>query len=385
MKKKDNGPLLRFSCEIVTPFRRFLSGAGDLFSFYIIVALIFMLGIFPLTKATPSFKNSLAIQEKALENCRDIYIDGHLMYLDSSGEALSKEEIVTKYIKSKLELNDYVSENYSDMFYYFYLTYASNNLTVDDVELTYDDYYLKDTIFDLAHQEAPILWDAYYDGPVRLTSEAKAKIEQYMSGDRTLENTQYYKKISEFCQNNLVEAEKIVKNSDQYKTNYASVMKENLVLYYHITVSSTITYTVFFFLYYLLVPALFKDGQSFLKRVLRIKVVDRNNNGIQFKTLLVRSIMQYISYSFLTLFIPYLILGSTIFNLPMITIAGSTINLFIFAILTFVLTIASLIFTFVSKYNQTLVDKVMDTYCLDLNKDLPVEDLEENNKDGSSI
>lgn len=383
--KQKNAKQLKFSAEIVGPWRRILSALGDLFAFYIVSAFVFMLAIFPLVKALPSFRTSLVSQEKALEVCRDIYVDGHLMYLDSEGEALSKEEVITKYIKSKIPLEDYVGEEYSDMFYYFYLSYANENLTYKDVAYHYDESFLINDIFNIYNQEEPFLWDSTYSGPVRLTSEAKTKLEQYLNNDVTSENLKYYNKIIDFCKTNLVEAEKVAKNSDQYKKSYSIVIKENDVLFYHFTISASITYTVFFFLYFLLVPALLKDGQTLLKRVLQIKIVDRKNEPIKFKTLLLRSVMQYVSYSFLTLFIPYLILGTSIFNLPMITIAGVTINFFIFAILTFVLTIASLVITFCTEYNQSLIDKASDTYCLDMRNVFPIEEDKENSDSGSII
>ena len=382
-KTKEQEPL-NFQADIVRPRRRLLAALGDLFLFYIIVALIFMLGIYQITKSLPSFKSAHQTQEVHLQTCRNMYLDGHLMYLDEAGQALSSNSVVNKYIDDKLYKGDLDDKNqYVDPLYYFYVAYANNNLKKDDVVLTYDFNYVSNDIYQISSQNEPFLWDKDYVGPAKLTEEARNNILKYVNNDINAQNKAYYDKLVDFYKTAIVEAEKVLNQSDQYQESYVIVMKQNQIIYYHFTISAIVTYIVFYFLYFLLVPALFKNGQTFVDRILKISFVTREDKPIPFSTLLLRSLLQCLGYFFIPLFIPYLILGNATFSLPMITMMGFTIDLWLAAVVAILLCIASFIFNLATTYKQNIYDKIMDVYALDLRNMHPILDsLPEDKKDG---
>lgn len=280
-KTKEQEPL-NFQADIVRPRRRLLAALGDLFLFYIIVALIFMLGTYQITKSLHSFKSAHQTQEVHLQTCRNMYLDGHLMYLDEAGQALSSNSVVNKYIDDKLYKGDLDDKNqYVDPLYYFYVAYANNNLKKDDVVLTYDFNYVSNDIYQISSQNEPFLWDKDYVGPAKLTEEARNNILKYVNNDINAQNKAYYDKLVDFYKTAIVEAEKVLNQSDQYQESYVIVMKQNQIIYYHFTISAIVTYIVFYFLYFLLVPALFKNGQTFVDRILKISFVTREDKPIQ--------------------------------------------------------------------------------------------------------
>lgn len=371
----DNQPLI-FQADIVRPRRRLLAALGDLLLFYIIVASLYMLAIYPLTRNLPSFKGSYQNQEEHLEECRQMYLDSHLVYYDETGDVMKSDVLVHKYINDKVNKGDLDEEGkYIDSFYYFYLTYANNNLKKDGNVLTYSEDYLTNDIYAINNQSEPILWDVSYVGPAKLTEVARANINKYMNNDVTAENKSYYDKISSFYKNALVDAEKVLVNSDQYQDSYAVIMKENKILYYHFTISSIIAYVVFYFLYFLLVPALFKNGQTFANKILKISTVTREDKPIPFPTLLLRSVLQLLGYFYFPLIIPYMILGNATFSLPMITIGTFTIDLWLAAALGIVVCIVSFILCLSTEYKQNIYDKIVDVYYLDLRNMHPVEEV----------
>lgn len=373
-KVVDNTPL-NFQADIVRPRRRLLAALGDLLLFYIITAALYMLAIYPLTKALPSFKNSVQSQEVSLEACRNMYIDGHLVSRDSNGNAMSSELLIHQYVYNKANKEDFDDNgDYYDPFYYFYVSYANDNLKINGETLSYSVDYVRNEIYKIDEQSEPILWDTSYAGPAKLTDDARTNINKYLNNDITAQNKAYYDKIVDLFKNELVEAEKVLVGSDQYKASYAMVMKENQIIFYHFTISAIITYTVFYFLYFLLVPALFKNGQTFANRILKISFVTRDDKPIPFPTLLLRSVLQYLGYYFFPLIIPYLILGNAIFSLPMITIATFTIDLWLAAVVGIVLCVASFIFNLATTYKQNVYDKITDVYALDLRNMHPIQD-----------
>ena len=375
MKKTDNRTPLRFQADLVKPGRRLLTSLADLFLFYIITASIYMLGVYQLVKVFPSFKNAQENQEVSLANCKNMYLDGHLMYYDQTGSVMTSDALIHRYVVDKVNKGDVDEQgNYYDPFYYFYLTYASDNLKSGGEVLHYSTDYLKNDIYQINNQNDPILWDSSYDGVVRLTDDARTHINKYMNNDVTAENKPYYDKIVDFYKNNLVEAEKVLLNSDQYIKENSIVMKENQIIYYHFTISSIITYVIFFGLYFVLVPALFKNGQTFGDRVLKISYVDKEDKPISFSTLLLKSILRLLAYFYMPLFIPYLILGNAIFVLPLFSIMDFTISLWLPAIIGALLCIASLIMNIATEYKQNLYDKIVDNYALDLRNIHPIED-----------
>ena len=386
MDQNARADTLVFNADIVRPRRRLLAFLGDIIVFYIVAATIFMLGIYPLVTHLPSFKVPYESQQVKLEECRQMYKDASLVYLNDKGEVVSRTLTPRRYIEDKLSMQDYREDNtYLDPLYYFYLNYANVNLVKDGVSYHFDENYVRNEIFKIDQQEEPILWDKTYEGPIRLTETAKNYLSAYLANDITAVNSGYYGKIANFIQNSLLDAEKILLESDQYQTAYKSIMRDNLTIYYHLSISSIISYTVFFFLYYLLIPYLLKHGQTPVMRILRLSMVKEDNKGVDFKTLLLRSLMQYIAYSFVVLFLPYFVIGSAIFSLPLVTVFGATINLFVLAFFSLLLLIASGITCLATEYKQNIYDKITRVYHLDLRTERPLDLKKENQNDGSEI
>lgn len=395
MKKKS--PInIKFMSDIVRPRRRLLSFLADIFSFVIISCALYSIVVFPLVKLLPSYKSAITNQETALNVCKNMYIASHLLSYNDDDEAMTGTEMVNKFIESKISGTDLESGQYTDIFLYFYVTYANNNLLKDGEYLTYTVANVNENIYHIDNQEEPYLWTLQNDDinqPVHFLVDAITNYNAYLDGEINATSKSYYDKIIAFSQEQLVAAEMTLATSDQYVASYAEMNRSNTILYYHISSSATILYTILFFLYFLLVPALLKNGQTLGKKILKISLVDEKKFPIRFKNLLLKSILEFITYSFVTVFIPYLVLGTSTFLLPLISIGSFTISLSVFCLITFLIAIASFVFMNINQQNQSLPDWAVGCYAVDGRRIVTSDDqddrvinspfLEEDKKSGS--
>lgn len=374
MKEKRILSPITFQDKIVTPGRRILSALADVFSLFIISAFIYTVAIVPIFTNFPSFTSQTALQQKSLFAVKGIFLDGKLMSLDEDSNPLSGDQLVTKYIDNKLLLKDYNDDgSYNDIFYFFYLSYANENLSKDNVNYSFDLEFVKNDIFNIDKQTID-LWDVNYDGPIRLTNTAKEHISSYIKEDVNSVNKSYYDAIVDFAKTNLLKAEKVITESDQYIKEFEIIGKTNEIIFYHFTISSLITYIITFPLYFFLIPFLSKNGMTLGKRIMKINLVTREAKPINNKLLLLRTAIQFISYLFIVQLIPYLSIGNAIISLPLVTLFGGTVNLIILTLLSIIVTAISLCFTIFTHSHQSLMDKLCDVYAIDLRKTLPFID-----------
>ena len=359
---------IAFTEKLASPIRRILSFLADALIFFILTAAIYTVGIFKIVESTPNFSNAKTEQETSLKACKDIYFDSHIAIKNYDGSVKGTVDTIRYYIETKTNEQPEVTDGkYKDVFYYYYLNYANNRLmhngVVDTYTLEYvNNLFTEDNVGDVQ------LWDTSDNSaPIVLKSEEKALIKEYLKGSdhHTKENEGSYKKIYAFAEKQFGTIDKLIANSDQYKNNYEKVLRNNDIIYYSITASCTITYVVFFAVYFVVIPLFLKNGQTLGKRILSIRIVDSDEKPIRNREMILRAVLQCLCYSFGANFIPYLVLGIGIIQLPLITIGGFTIKFFVFSIVTLLISIVSFIILCAKENKQALHDLAVGAYAID--------------------
>ena len=109
---------------------------------------------------------------------------------------------------------------------------------------------------------------------------------------------EYYNYAMKLFSEERNKASEVLLTSNEY--NEASHLFINSAnrLYNLVAVSSLITYTILFFLYYFIVPLCLKKGQTFAKKMLHIGVFFKDNKMVTPGRLFARWLFQYIFYLF---------------------------------------------------------------------------------------
>ncbi len=192
---------IAFTSKIASPLRRMLSFLADALMFFILTAAIYTVGIFKIVESTPTFSNARIEQETSLAICKNIYFDSHIAIKNYDGSVKNAEETIKHYIN--LKLNDdpeVVDGKYKDTFAYYYINYANNKLSHDDVQDSYTIEYVN-SLFSEDNNSDVSLWDLSDNTlPAVLKSEQKELIKAYLNGvdNHTKENEASYNKIHSF-------------------------------------------------------------------------------------------------------------------------------------------------------------------------------------------
>ena len=355
--KNDN------SYKIAGPWKRILSFLADFFLLFILASGLYSVAIYPLMQKFPAYHHALIEQQTHLEKCRQMYYDGKL--LESN---IEPESYIEKAIKNKL------ADDNNDIFIHYYVTYLPT-IHKDGVSFSYDSTYVNKNVYQYENQGDIVLYDLNEDlsNPLLINSVAKEMLNKYYNNDITKENEVYHTKIVEQYKNGLMNAEKILISSDEFINDYSIVQKNNTVLYLHVSISSIITYTVLFILLYIVAPLVFKNGQTIGKKVLKIGLYHDTNTPIRKNILILRAIMQYITYYFVVILIPLWQVGITVINLPLLVFPTFTINLFLLCFASLVLAAISLITMALTTNKQALHDKVTRVYAYRMDVELEEE------------
>ncbi len=355
--------------KVARPGKRFLAALADLFILFILASGIYSILVYPLMEKLPHYQELFTEQENRINDCRQMYIDGKLMRYD-----IEPEQYVEEVIKTRLESSN------NDIFVHFYTVYMPT-LHKNGEPYSYSMESINETVFDYSNQGEPVLWelkDNDKNKPLELSEAAKTSINKYINEEKTKENEAYYTKMKEWVTKSLVEGEKVLTSSDEFKETYSLALEKNNSLYLYVSISSLITYTVFFFLYYLLPPFLFKNGQTVGKKILKIGLYTEDNKPISTKSLILRAVLQYISYFFLVSFIPIFQIGLNITSLPIFVFKTFTINLFTITFISIIVTLVSLAMCMMSTLKQSLCDKVTNVYAFRMDIQLEEENIIKN-------
>lgn len=365
-----------FRPHTIKPLKRIGAFIADLVLLMITTISLYSLAINPLlTVITPltSYANS---QEVAFNNCRDILSDSHLVYFDSEGGEIDIEDSFKVEMVHKLKDETLDSKNhFYDTFVHFYAYYLTEEATFNGEKKSFTIAWVNENIYKI-NDENNVLFSLTGDDinlPLSFSEKAKTELNNYLNGEVNATSQSYYDSYISLMKEKWNDAAELITTSDKYDLNANEYNKYSDKIFAIYSYSSIIFFTIMYFLYYLLLPFLLKKGQTPAKKILHMGVYDENSEPIKFKTLVFRSLIQYLFMFFLVLFVPTMQLGVSVIYLPLISVSGYTFYLLFLAIVLILLTLISGIYMASSLNHQSFHDKMLNTYVMKDNVNLKEE------------
>lgn len=344
--------------NLISKGKRVLYSLTDLLIFVIFTITFYSLAVTNTMYATPAYKNLESDAKVASEKCSKMYEDGHLItYKD--GTMVETLTYCKEMLQYKIDEVDYKEGVKTDFLLYFYVDYAPT-LHKNQIPYSYTIESANKLLYvDGANPDIP-LWDTSdLTKPIHLMPKAKEQLALYLKNQSSESGQTYYEEFLSFMKRDLTNAEQVLINSDEYTVIYSDYVALSGRLMQVFSYSALITFTVLFFIYYLLIPILMKDGRTLGKRFFKLKVSQLDLTRPKKHIIVLRSLLQYLTYFFTVIFVPFFQLGFNCFKLPLIKIGSFSIDMFVFALISLALCVASLISTLVTENRQSLVDKAL--------------------------
>lgn len=336
---------------------------SDLVIFLIITSLFYAFVSASILKAMPFFKAANEKKETSYNTCQEIIKESKIVSFDSEGKeidaTLSFENEISMFSNSTMKEND----EYKEMFYYFFLEFSKEKL-----EKEYDIEYVNKTIFK-ADQESSMFDIDSATQTVKFKEEHKSNLALYMQGEQNATTKKSYDSYINLMRDGWNYAADLLTNSDYFNdvaTEYNSAQTN--ILFAH-SMTALITFTVFYFLYYLLVPFFIKKGQTISKKILHIGVFYENNDPIRMGDLVARTLGNYVltlwAYPIITVFS----IGISFIGLPLIACGGLYVSSIVLSFVTFILSFVCFSVMTSTTNHQSPVDLICKTVVVNENPD----------------
>lgn len=370
MKKKPVD--IKLTADLIKPFKRLLTCLGDLLIFLIISIVAFSFAATPIIKTIPSYQGYAAQYDNGIAEQQKMYVDAALLDYKEEGVAFTSGEWRDIYIQNKIDKKDYdESGKLLDIFSCFYVDFL-NGKHSDNREYSYDRDWVNQKIYRYDSQGDIVLWETPTESNqiIHLTDQAIAYLKDYMNDNRTVNSVKYYNEIKSFTENNIVKAAEILNGLDEFKAVEKNTEDGRNKLLFVNCITAIIVYTILFFIYFLLIPALMGKGQTITKKILKVALYGYDGKPIKFTNLLLRSILEWLLFSFCILLIPYFQVGTLSVIMPMMFINGAPISFSILGLIGFIGCIISFFFIYSGDCKQSLQDKTVRCVAVDPNTEM---------------
>lgn len=353
--------------KIAKPTKRFFVSIADSLILLIVAIISFSTIAINIMAEIPSFKENINKFNVASDTCLDIYYNSHLGA--KNGDSNYSNDDLTYFI-----IKNYVSENYydensklTDNILFFYSTYCVEaNLTSNGNTIAKSISWVNTNIYKYINTSVTSFWkqDCDTSKPLILSNEAKSLLTDYINGVRNNEVEIYYKNFHTLFYEGLVNSQKELVNSDQYKSyvNICESIYPYILQYY--TIAAIINFVVIYSIFFLLIPYFSIGGQTLMKRLFKIELYDESLIPISKRRLLIRNSIGFILYFFLVPLTAIPAITSAFLYLPLFIIDGTIIYLGYFVLASFAISLISIIYMFIDKKNRNLHDAISHTLAL---------------------
>lgn len=368
--------------------KRFGAFISDLVIFIILTGVfyVFVPGYFVAHSKT--FQEHSENREANYEICESMLEESGLLSFDDDGGEINPEILIKDEIDMFSNGSIKTGEKYNEIFYSFYLEYANEKL-----EGNYDVSYVNTNCFQVGNENSVFILGT--DGLVTLTETAKTNLPKYIEGEINAETDRDYQKYMNVMSKAWNDASDVLGDSETFKTAAKIYQDSQYSMLFMHSMAALVTFTVFYFVYYLMVPALFGKGQTFAKKVLQIGVFYQNSKPISFKRLLSKVIFSYLFFLWVYPTITLFALNSSLFFMPIIYTGGFMMSAAIPCFLSLLFAGLSFVSTITSVNHCSLADNVCRVVVLKENPDYVEEDInlpkeeevvsEVNPEDGSEL
>ena len=306
------------------PLTRFLAFISDFVLLIVLGVIVYNAAAFPIANAITNFDGMLVERSDAQEAMYDAMVDAHLLtfHLDEDGMKQYDEldAIYDDYLFHKV--NDETNLE-GDMFYYFYFEHAKDYYEMDVDTFNREILKVGSEDFDLFIVKNP--------GEIGvLKDEVRINLEAYLNDSQTAEALNANEEMQNlFLTNyNFAYFDVLMKYDVNYITQYELHESISNDISWTISIPSVISFTFAAIVLYLVIPLIFRNGETLAKKVLKICVVDRYGYRVSKYQTIIRFIIKYILQVGISVFMPMFIVGiNEIWGLPFLSMFGQTMNM----------------------------------------------------------
>ncbi|MFA5442708.1 MAG: RDD family protein [Bacilli bacterium] len=305
------------------------------------------------------FQGASTVARAQIDLMNNAALETHLYALDENEVSINDDKMYENYFASKLSDDSDIYVN-NDVLMYFHVEYldvsiSSFNVEVLGLPLAIDD------------ENTSEIWkyDDDVNKPALLKDDFNVLLVAYKNSDRSQAAVDAYKSFQEFYLEALTDAREQYANLPATIAEYDVfvVMMKDLMA--RSALGSGFTFIIVAALFYLAIPLIKKDGRTLSKRVLGMSLQPVTKEKLSYGQIIVRGLLEIITFSIALNFVPFLTWGSESFFLPLFTIGDFSVPFYSIAFGSIILSTASLIVLFVSKKSQSIHDLATRTLVVD--------------------
>lgn len=340
------------------PLTRFLAFISDFVLLIVLGVIVYNAAAFPIANAITKFDGMLVERSDAQEAMYDAMVDAHLLtfHLDEDGMKQYDEldAIYDDYLFHKV--NDEANLE-GDMFYYFYFEHAKDYYEMDVDTFNREILKVGCEDFDLFIVKNP--------GEIGvLKDEVRVNLEAYLNDSQTAEalNTNEEMQNLFLTNYNFAYFDVLMKYDENYIAQYELHESISNDINWTISIPSVISFTFAAIVLYLIIPLVFRNGETLAKKILKIGVVDRYGYRVSKYQTIIRFIIKYILQVGISVFMPMFIVGiNEIWGLPFLSMFGQTMNMTTLFIISLIFGLVSSLICLIHKEHLDLEDLAAHT------------------------
>lgn len=378
MKKKVSNTKEKYEKENVfsdvtqaKTLTRFLAFVSD-FVILIVFGVILYTIAFPIAASITNLDGKeIEIQDRQSEMLQ-ISKEAHLIPVDAETIAESEtylmDFISDTYIENKVNDEANLSE---DIFYYFYFQYLPKFEISNPSYVTMDVARFNGEILRIEDEKYGSLFTYQLDenGDEDTTKigvlkdDARRYLSSYLAGEQTSEVLTYRDLMEDLFLENYAHATFALENyQPEYQASYEAYLNLENEKDWIFAVPSIFAYAISSIVLYLVLPLIFKDGQTLAKKILKLGVVDRFGYRVAKYQSVIRFLVKFIIQLGVLSLTPIFIVGIyDVWSLPFISMFGWTMNFGSLFFISLLLGLTSSIITLCNKSRLDLEDLAAHT------------------------
>ena len=327
---------------------RIFAGVADGLLAWLLSILIFSLSILILTQGNMSKQTGVL-----LKNMEEESSASGLVVYGGDGVAELEAARMDRYLKAILSYDG--SEAPKDELYHYYCVYTNSEKEATPVS----EFNVKILHIDQA--------DSYFEAVGEyavLKDEMKAHLAAYYTVDRLAEDINAYQELADFYKDAHTKAWNEFISVDPYASWLNSYIELATSYYLAVGGMHIFAYLVAGMICYYLIPAIKKRGTTLGKKVLHIEPKMIDGSDITWPSIFLRGSIEILLGCWAIPLGGFFVYGFDSMTVPFIAIGGFVVQLSVFLIAGFVLSIASLVFALVRKDNRALSDFAGGTWVI---------------------
>jgi uncharacterized RDD family membrane protein YckC len=305
------------------------------------------------------FQGASTVARAQIDLMNNAALETHLYALDENEVSINDDKMYENYFASKLSDDSDIYVN-NDVLMYFHVEYSDVSISSFNVEVLGLPLAIDD-------ENTSEIWkyDDDVNKPALLKDDFNVLLVAYKNSDRSQAAVDAYKSFQEFYLEALTDAREQYANLPATIAEYDVfvVMMKDLMA--RSALGSGFTFIIVAALFYLAIPLIKKDGRTLSKRVLGMSLQPVTKEKLSYGQIIVRGLLEIITFSIALNFVPFLTWGSESFFLPLFTIGDFSVPFYSIAFGSIILSTASLIVLFVSKKSQSIHDLATRTLVVD--------------------